>query len=271
MGKKLNLLILSLFLLLILLIASFLFVKQYITKSIEVKNRISQRFESPREESLEPSVEVVSFETEDGVKILADYYRFPKSKFAGILVHMMPADRKSFNNLAKELQKAGYSVLAIDLRGHGESINSTNGFLNYKNFTDEEHQASIYDLKAGSEFLKNEGFPIENQFLIGASIGANLSLQFLSQNKNLKAVVLLSPGVNYRGIKIEEFLEKSLEDKILVIIGKKDFQSIDSLELFKKNTPSSTIYLLETNAHGTDLLNQKMIEKIIFFLKEKLR
>lgn len=269
MSKKINILILSLTILLILIIASFLFIRQYLSKSIEIKNKNNIELKMPTE-PLKPDIKVVSFETEDGIRIVADYYQSPNSKFAGILIHMMPSDRKSFADLAKKLQEAGYSALAIDLRGHGESINSAKGLLNYKNFTDEEHQTSIYDLKAASEFLKKEGFSIENQFLIGASIGANLSLQFLSQNPNIKAVILLSPGINYRGIKIEEFLKKDFGEKILVIIGQKDIQSISSAELFKKNTPSSTIYLLDTKDHGTDLLNNDLIEKIILFLKEKL-
>ncbi len=270
MSKKINILIFGLVLLLILLILSFLFIRQYLSKSIERRNQGNIEITSPKLGNLQSNIKTVSFETEDGVKIVADYYQAPNSKFAGILIHMMPSDRKSFVNLAKKLQEAGYSALAIDLRGHGESINSTKGFLNYKNFTDDEHQASIYDIKAASEFLKKEGFPIENQFLIGASIGANLSLQFLFQNQLIKAVVLLSPGINYRGIKIEEFLKKDFENKILVIIGRNDLQSITSLDLFKKLTPSSTIYILDSQAHGTDLLDSDLIEKIIVFLKEKL-
>lgn len=253
------------------MISTFFFVKQYTSKVIEVKNQKEETLTKLQETQMKKSnVETVSFETEDGVKIVADYYKTANGKFAGILIHMMPADRKSFTSLAQRLQNAGYSVLAIDLRGHGDSINSTKGLLNYKNFSDEEHQASIYDIKAASEFLKKEGFSMENQFLIGASIGANLALQFLSQNQQIKAVALLSPGLNYRGIKIENFLKKEFGDKLLVVIGKEDLQSISSLDLFKNITPSSTIYLLNTKAHGTDLLDDSLIEKVIIFLKEKL-
>jgi dienelactone hydrolase len=210
--------------------------------------------------------------TEDGVEIIGDYYQVADSKFVGILIHMMPADRKSFNELAQLLNNYNYSAIAIDLRGHGESLNSSSGKLDYKKFSDEEHQNYIFDIKAISKFLESQGFPLKNQFLIGASIGANLSLQFLANNKEVKAAVLLSPGVNYRGIKIENFLESELGNKLLVISTKNDFQSYSSLEIFKQKAPSTTIIVYDDNTHGTDIFKNhtELYQKIISFLKERL-
>jgi predicted alpha/beta superfamily hydrolase len=66
-------------------------------------------------------------------------------------------------------------------------------------------------------FLEKEGYPKDRQFLIGASIGANLSFQFLSENPQVKAIVLLSPGLNYRGVILENFKKEGLGEKIFVI------------------------------------------------------
>lgn len=247
------------------------FVNKYIPRSLNEDNqeeKINQLIRSDETNNFEK----VEIQTEDGVKIIGNYYPVKESKFSGILLHMMPATKESFYDLAKQLQKAGYSSLAIDFRGHGESINSVKGVLDYKNFTDKEHQEYIYDVKAASDYLKKMGFPIEKQFLIGASIGANIALQFLSFNPEIKAIVLFSPGLNYKGIKIEDFLKKETGDKILVILGDKDTKSKGSLDLFRNVIPSSSIIILDTEKHGTDLLKSfpNLIDQILIFLREKL-
>ena len=271
MFKNTNFLFLILFIA-IILIASLLFI--FLNKYLQnIKNIEANKEEKPQTTSEKPpQFEKVTIQTEDGVEIAGIIFPNESSKFAGILLHMMPATKESYIELGKILQKSGYTVLAIDFRGHGESINSVKGKLDYKKFTDEEHQNYIYDLKAASEYLNKNGFSTENQFLIGASIGANIALQFLSINPDIKAAVLLSPGENYRGIKIKDYLRKEMGNKIMVIIGKNDLQSYSSLNLFKTISPSSTILELETNTHGTDILKEypELIIKILNFLRLKL-
>ncbi len=269
---RINILVLLIISVVVILGVILIFFNKYLSTSLK-EAKIKEE-KTTKEEALKKvnNFEKVEFQTEDGVKIIGHFYQAKESKYAGILLHMMPAIKESYSELAKRLQDAGYSVLAIDFRGHGESINSVKGVLNYKNFTDKEHQEYIYDVKAASEYLKKRGFPIENQFLIGASIGANIALQFLSLNSEIKAVVLISPGLNYRGIKIEDFLKKEMDSKILVITGIKDLQSASSLDLFKNVTPSSTLITLDSDAHGTDLFEifPDLVDKIIVFLREKL-
>lgn len=141
-------------------------------------------------------MEKISFITLDSVKIAADYYPASGQK-AMVLLHMMPAAKESWQDFANRLAEAGIASIAIDLRGHGESQGGPDG---YKSFSDEEHQSSINDVAAAVEFLKNKGFAEENTSLAGASIGANLALQFLFQHPQIKAAVLLSPGYDYRGV-----------------------------------------------------------------------
>lgn len=214
----------------------------------------------------------VNFITKDGLTIVSNYYPNKSAKFAGILIHMRPKTKESFDEFAKILQKEGYAVLAIDLRGHGESIQSIFGNLDYQKFTEDEEKKSIEDINSASLFLEKEGYPKENQFLIGASIGANLSFQFLSENPNIKAVVLLSPGLNYRGIILENFKKEGLGEKIFVVAANDDSQAAVAGRKLKEWYPN--IYYLEyqSGGHGTDLFNSQpeLKEKIIIWLREKL-
>src|SRR3989344_586201 len=112
--------------------------------------------------------------TKDGVKIAANLY--PAESPAGWVVfsHMMPAVKESWNDLAENFQSAGYESVAVDLRGHGESVSGGLTLeLNYRNFSDAEHQKSILDLEAAADFLIKERKAEAGKIsFVGASSGA---------------------------------------------------------------------------------------------------
>jgi dienelactone hydrolase len=216
--------------------------------------------------------ERIILNTDDGVEIVADYSFVEGSKFAGLLLHMMPADRKSYLKFSQELNKNGWTTLSIDLRGHGESVSSDKGRLDYRKFSDKEHQASMFDLSAASNFLKTQGLAFENQFLVGASIGANLSLKFLSENNKIKAAVLVSPGLDYRGILIEPFVDEKISDKIILVATVGDSYSYRTTQIIGKKSEKIKMQIYPGESHGTDILreHQQATEEIINWLKEKL-
>lgn len=203
-------------------------------------------------------MEKVIIKTKDGLDIVGDYYNLSKLKKGILLLHMMPADRKSWRDLAIRLEDENCQVLAIDLRGHGESSWGPEG---YKKFTDEEHQKSILDVEAGVEFFKTLGFDLKDIIIGGASIGANLALWYASENYNIKKIFCLSPGLNYRGIQPLNFISKfNIDQKILIIssyddINKKGINNaeeskkiFDELEVLDKK-----IIIYGSAGHGTDM------------------
>lgn len=202
-----------------------------------------------------------SFTSSDEVKIAYDWY--PANNPVGhlLLIHMMPETKESWKNFAEKMLSAGYSSLAIDLRGHGESGGGPNG---YQKFSDEEHQKSILDLEAAVEFLKQQGATAEMIILIGASIGANLCLQYLKENPTIKTAILLSAGLDYRGIKAGD-LAKELHagQEIFLFTSKDDIRSGgNNAEMNKKifdsipNGVRKEIIIYKQGGHGTDLLSQ---------------
>ncbi len=209
------------------------------------------------------TLQKVEFQTPDSVKIVADYYAAPGSTQGVVLVHMMPATRSSWGEFALKLQAAGYQVLAIDLRGHGES-----GGGDYHEFSDAEHQASIKDLEAAAKFLQDK--EVDSLAFAGASIGANLALQYLAENPETKAVVLLSPGLDYRGIKIEP-LAAQIKDKnkILFVGAEDDAGTMDGSceEIAALLGPPQKI-CFEHGGHGTNLFasHPELMDKILDFL-----
>lgn len=207
----------------------------------------------------------VEFKTEDNVKIVADYFEPDKASSHGIiLLHMMPATKESWRALSEKLQQAGWQVLAIDLRGHGSS-----GGGDYRKFSDAEHQASMFDLKAAHEFLKTKG--ASEVFVGGASIGANLSLWYLAEHSEVRAAVLLSPGVDYRGIKIESLAKQIAERNKILFVGSEDDASVmgDGCEGILRRLGSVQKICYGSGGHGTNLFDShpELLEKILDFLK----
>ena len=213
--------------------------------------------------------------TKDGLKIAANLY--PSEQPTGWIVfsHMMPAAKESWNDLAELFKGAGYESVAVDLRGHGESVSGlmarsrldsqgeTLPFLNYRNFSDAEHQKSIFDLEAAADFLIKERKAAAGKIsFVGASIGANLSLQYISEHPEFKTAVLLSPGLDYRGVKTEP-LAKNLKagQRVFFVSAKDDVRSGgDNAEENQKLydlTPTGVgkqIKIYETGGHGMDIL-----------------
>lgn len=222
--------------------------------------------------------------TQDGVKIAANLYFVEKPTEWLILSHMMPATKESWQDFAKIAQEKGYESIAIDLRGHGESrlraqtnadLTQTNAEeLNFLDFSNTEHQKSILDIQAAVDYLiKERKATPEKIIFIGASIGANLSLQYIIEHPEYKTAILPSPGLNYRGIKTEPMAKKLQTGQNVFFISAIDDgnNAKENQELFDltPNNVNKKIQIYKTGGHGTNILkNQPELTNLIFnFIK----
>ncbi|MBI4993964.1 alpha/beta fold hydrolase [Candidatus Wolfebacteria bacterium] len=214
----------------------------------------------------------IFLKTQDGVKIAANLYTAKNPIGWLVLIHMMPSTKESWESFAKELQNSEYEDITIDLRGHGESSSGPEGFLN---FSDSEHQKSILDLQAAVDYLtKERNAAPEKISFIGASIGANLSLQYISENPDFKTAALLSPGLNYRGLKTEPLVKNLKKDQNIFFISANDdgnnAEQTQKLYELMPNDINKKIEIYKTGGHGTNILSNqpKLKNLIIGFLKD---
>lgn len=213
--------------------------------------------------------EKVTYSTKDGVFIIGDYYAPERKSTTGVLLlHMMPATRESFVPFAKKVREKGFHVLAVDLRGHGESVRQKAAggetILDFRDFSDSDHQQSIADVRGAIDFLHSKG--ADDIAVIGASIGANLALQALSEDGTLKEAILLSPGLNYCGIETVPFVKKLHSgQKVFFVASRDDMRgtnaSAESMakELFGA-VPSRVkkeICIFESAGHGTTIFERQ--------------
>lgn len=208
----------------------------------------------------------------DGFKIAGDFYSVPdKNAPAVVLSHMMPAAKESWKDFAGKLNQAGFHCLAIDLRGHGESQEGPAGF---KNYDDKQHQASVKDLEAAIGFLVRSGIVLDKIAVAGASIGANLSLLIQAEHPEIKASVLLSPGLNYKGIETEKLAGELNENQAVFLAagGENDQYSSETaakLHSLIKNE-NKPLKIFENAGHGTDIFKKepRLMDEIARWLKE---
>lgn len=212
-------------------------------------------------------IETVRLTTKDGKQIAGDYYAAAGT--SGILLlHMMPADRTSWRALAGRLQDVEFHVLAIDLRGHGESTDGPSGF---QRFSDQEHQQTLFDVEAAGEFLRTKG--VEKLHAGGASIGANLALEYAAKHEEVRSVILLSPGLDYHGIHTDIWMDDLKPDQAVLLMASEDdvysFTSVKALYERSSNLKTRELKLLTDAGHGTRMFekNPEMMDEIANWLK----
>lgn len=201
--------------------------------------------------------EQISFKTEDGVTVVGDYYEGGGDR-ACLLLHMMPATRGSWTAFANALVADGFSALAIDLRGHGESVQKDDSMLDHKNFSDEEHQASIQDVRSAVKYLR-ETKGMHEVSLAGASIGANLALLYAAENHMTRSIIALSPGLNYKGTEpLSVFDRYSDRQRFFLLASTEDeYSAASTTELFEKLGREKKIAMFHDAGHGTTILERK--------------
>ncbi|MEO5969067.1 MAG: alpha/beta hydrolase [Bdellovibrionia bacterium] len=106
--------------------------------------------------------------------------------FVVVLAHGLGASASHFGNLMIPLSKAGFTVYALDLPGHGESSIPPDGLTS----------DSIYQ---GFHQWMKQVIPNDKKVvLIGNSLGGGIALRYAVENsEQLKNLVLISPAAGF--------------------------------------------------------------------------
>ena len=166
--------------------------------------------------------ERVALDTFDGQTIIADYYAPPPVKGGSpmvILLHMYRSDRSAWKPLIEPLHEAGFAILAVDLRGHGESATDETARLVEQR--DSQVFRDMYnDLRAAYDFMAaRDEVDRSRVALVGASVGCSVALQYAVQDRSVDAIVCLSPGANYLGLDSRADIAKISGRKIWLVAG----------------------------------------------------
>jgi len=246
-----------------------------------------------------PPPENISLETKDRVVLRCTYYPGLNGKKTVpiIMIHDYLGRRTEYDSLARGLQKArGHAVIVPDLRGHGEStrfrgLNGDDVTLVPDKFPPAQFAAMVdFDLEKVKSFLMrkhNDGeLNIEQLCVIAAgTMGSVVGLNWvakdwsqpilpsLKQGQDVKAMVLLSPALNYKSLKTaaalkHPFVGYKLSTMLVGGARESDLKKMYTL-LEKQHAPipadeedrikhQDLFYIpLDTELKGTKLLNPK--------------
>lgn len=220
-------------------------------------------------------LEKISYTTHDGVSIAGVLTSTSTDGPWVLLLHMMPAGKESWQSFMSALAERGINSMAIDLRGHGESVVGPTGKLDHKLFTDTEHQASAHDVQAGVDWLiATHGAVRSRVALCGASIGANLALAHAATDLRVPAVVALSPGFNYRGVTTEDkVMDMPAATKVLLAASDDDTESFDCVRQLAAMRDWVTLRELRGAGHGTHMFDAapELLAESADWLRRSLR
>lgn len=196
----------------------------------------------------------VTLRTEDGATLAATWYE-PSSRPAPavILVHMLDRSRRDWDNFAHRLAGDGIGALAIDLRGHGESQRYTVPDASAEN----GYAPMVLDVKAARRYLAGR-YDVQQSHIgvAGASLGANLAVLAAAADSSLTSLALLSPSLDYRGLRIEPVIKK-VRSPILLVAGTDDAYAARSVrELEKAGGGERQVLTLDQAGHGTAMLTR---------------
>ena len=212
-----------------------------------------------------PAPQNIKFTSADNVEIVGTFYESPKANSpAVLLLHQFGNNRQSYDEYAKRLQNDGFGVLAIDGRGFGESTKTTDGKTVTQNPEAESLDADLVkkmkaDVGNAFEYLsKQKNVDAKRIGIVGASYGSSLAIIYAAENTNVKAVALLSPGINYFGTMPTIPAIKSYGMRpLLLVAAEDDKESADAVRKLKetgeRDKYETKIY--ERGGHGTGIFD----------------
>jgi len=155
--------------------------------------------------------EDVEIRTRDRQTIHGAFYA-PKSSRslapAALLVHSAGGSASELDPIAQRLHKQGFAVLALDLRGHGDSTTDDYDWSS----ADERARETLWafalkDLEAGAEYLASDGrVHSTNLSVVGYGAGCALATRYALRDENVRALTLLDPGDEEYGFDLAQDL-----------------------------------------------------------------
>jgi dienelactone hydrolase len=199
----------------------------------------------------------VTFRAEDGATLSGAYYEPSRRPAPGIvLLHMLRRSHADWDAAASQLSDAGFAVVALDYR------------------SGDELGAYAIDVRAAKAFLRERPEVMPGSIgIAGASIGANLAVLDAADDPGVLSIALLSPGLDYKGLRIEAAMKKYGARPALLAGSTKDPYAARSIRHLATIGPGlREVRLTDSVAHGTVLLSRDadLIPALVDWFKRTL-
>jgi len=185
----------------------------------------------------------VTFKTTDGFTI-SGLFLPPSGQNSKMLImlHGLGSNQEEWQSFMKRIVQYGAGLLSFDMRGHGDST-TKNGKekVTYETFgmdaKGSDWDKMVDDLAIAVEMLvKEKGIKKSKIVLLGASLGANICFSYAARDKDIKQIVMLSPGLNYAGITTLDKTPAFMDRYILIAASPNDTFAFSEFQAYCRQT-----------------------------------
>lgn len=196
-------------------------------------------------EPLPVAPQVVTAEAEDGLTLVADFYLVDPARPTVLLLHELYTTRASWEPLLRPLLGSGYNVLAVDVRGSGQ----TRGGINWRRAVD--------DVAIWMMWLREVGGVRPDAIsTMGSSMGSTLAIVGCAQDERCRSAIAISPGWSYYNISLADHIALK---PVLVIYAERDRWPALGIDQMRGAAPDTlAVQVYEDNAHGMNLVNDEL-------------
>jgi pimeloyl-ACP methyl ester carboxylesterase len=213
-----------------------------------------------------------------GVTITATYYPpdHPSLHGCAIFVHQLASSRAEYQPVLERLRGRGH-LLAIDMRGHGASTQGEGGAtLDWQQFEAADWALVADDVAAAIAQAIQRGAD-GRCVLIGASIGSSaVLLEAAHHPDSVRALVLLSPGLAYRGVETAG-AARAVAAPVLIVHSQEDGAAGAAgalAAIWKGATPPVPVEVIADpgDAHGVKILagDPALLDRVTDFIADAL-
>ncbi len=215
--------------------------------------------------------EKVSFETTDHVTIKADFYNERPKAPTILCLPMYRHTRETYAPLVTPLRRAGFNVLVMDLRGHGESAPELADRV--RNRDAKLFNSMHLDVEAAIRFLGKRGLDTTRLGVVGASVGCSVALASVVRYPGaFRTCVVMTPGANYLGINSLRDARRWHGVPLLILSSEQEAPRVKPVAEAFAGPRTKFRIVPGSNRHGTRMFGKvKGIETdIARFLKQSL-
>ena len=212
--------------------------------------------------SAETSNRTVSFQSEDGVTIYADYIEVNLDRPIILLFHQGRSNaRGEYSPIIPQLTERHFNVLAIDLRLGGDLYGYSNRTVNKNTSEEYEYCDAIADLEAAYRYAKELGYG-SKVILWGSSYSGSLAIQLAARNPNdVLGVLAFSPSsggtmqacqadIFFKDLKVPLFLLRPYKELEIPSVK----MQWDSAQYYQHKT-----YQALSGTHGSSMLVENRV------------
>jgi alpha-beta hydrolase superfamily lysophospholipase len=188
----------------------------------------------------------VTLAAADGTPLAGMFYdASPRPAPAVVLVHMLGRSKEEWSIVAERLADAGIASLAIDLRGHGRSMGDGSALA-----------TMVRDVRAAIDWLAIQPAVRPDRLgVVGASLGASLAALAATEAPAVRAIALISPSLDYRGLRLDPGVMRTLGSRsVWWAASTEDPYALRTIKELTGDGAAGEQRLSGVRGHGTALL-----------------